>query len=225
MLQNVKKKTRKGMNSMAHTIICIGRQYGSGGREIGETLAKKLGVPCYDKLLLQRAAQDAHLAPEEIAAREERPLGLSDLVSGNVFADSAALTTAFYSERSVVYDAERRAILEAADVGDCVIIGRCASAILRESGHRVLSCFLYADMDDRLKRVEARTGLSPKEAARRIAKVDRLRRHYFDFYADTPWGEPASYDLMLSSSRYGIDGAAELILGALRALQKEADAQ
>ena len=210
---------------MRHTIICIGRQYGSGGREVGELLAKKLNVPCWDKLLLQRAAREAHLAPEVVAEREERPLGLSDLVSGNVFADSAALTTAFYSERQVVYDAERRAILEAADAGDCVIIGRSASAILRGSEHDVLSVFIYADMDDRLRRIDARSGLSQKDAARKMNKIDRLRRHYFDFYSETPWGEPASYDLMLSSSRYGIEGAADLIMRALGDERKDGDAQ
>ena len=120
---------------MEQTIICISRQYGSGGREIGEAVAKKLGIPCYDKCLIQKAAQEAELPETVVAEYDETGKDFGPAVSGNPFADTAALSAAFYSEEARVFDAERRVILELAEKGDCVIIGRCASAILRSAGY------------------------------------------------------------------------------------------
>ena len=184
------------MNDM---IICIGRQYGSGGREIGEKLAARLGVTCYDKLLLKQAAKEGGVSLGEVERQDEKPVSASAFLSGNVFADSASIGGAFYSQSQLVYDAEKEAILDAADKGGCVIIGRCASSLLRDRKN-VLSVFIYAD-----------------EAARaRMRKTDRMRRRYFDFYADTQWGDPESYDVMLSSSYYGVDGCVEMICKSLQ---------
>ena len=196
---------------MKGTILCIGRQYGSGGREIGEKLAKNLGGVCYDKLLIRQAAKDSGLSADIIENDEERPIGLCEVVSGNPFADSALLGATFYSEKQRVFEAERKAISEIAEKGPCIIIGRCASSILRGAGYDVLSVFVYADTDDRAKRIAERNGIGIKEAIRKAEKVDRMRKEYFDFYSDTPWGEHASYDLMISSSCYGIDGTADVI--------------
>lgn len=200
---------------MKGTVVCIGRQYGSGGREIGQKLAQRLGVTCYDKLLIQRAAREAGLTEAIVAEEDERPIGLGAMVSGNPFADSASLGKAFYSEEERVFAAESKAIEEIAAKGSCVIIGRCASSILRDAGYSVLSVFIYADDDDRARRIAQRNGLSEKAAMRKAEKIDRMRKRYFDFYSDTPWGEPASYDLMVSSSRYGIDGTADVIAKAV----------
>ena len=171
------------MNDM---IICIGRQYGSGGREVGEKLAKRLGVTCYDKLLLKQAAKEGGVS-----------LG------------------AFYSQSQLVYDAEKKAILDAAAKGGCVIIGRCASSILRDRKN-VLSVFIYADEADRVARIARRNGLDEREARARMRKMDRMRKRYFDFYADTQWGDPESYDVMLSSSHYGVDGCVDLLCESLQ---------
>lgn len=200
---------------MKSTVVCIGRQYGSGGREIGQKLAERLGVTCYDKLLIQRAAREAGLTEAIVAEEDERPIGLGAMVSGNPFADSASLGKAFYSEEERVFAAESKVIEEIASKGSCVVIGRCASSILRDAGYNVLSVFIYADDDDRARRIAQRNGLSEKAAMRKAEKVDRMRKRYFDFYSDTPWGEPASYDLMVSSSRYGIDGTADVIAKAV----------
>ena len=199
---------------MEKMVICIGRQYGSGGREIGEAVAKKLGIACYDKCLIQRAAREAGLSENAVAEYDEQGEEPVFAVSGNPFADSAALSEAFYSEEARVFDAERRVILELAQKESCVVIGRCASAILRSAGLHPLSVFIYADAADRAKRIAARNLLGEKQAMHKAQKVDRMRKHHFDFYADTLWGEPESYDLMLSSGEYGIDGAAEIIARA-----------
>ena len=102
---------------MERTIICISRQYGSGGREIGEAVAKKLGIPCYDKCLIQKAAQEAGLSETTVAEYDEKGEDFGIAVSGNPFADTAALGEAFYSEEARVFEAERRAILELAEKG------------------------------------------------------------------------------------------------------------
>lgn len=123
---------------MKSTIICIGRQYGSGGREIGEKLAERLGVVCYDKLIIGQTAKEAGLSAATAESDEEKPIGLCEIVSGNPFADSALLGATFYSEKQRVFEAESKTILEIADKGPCGIIGRCASSILRGAGYDVL---------------------------------------------------------------------------------------
>ena len=97
----------------------------------------------------------------------------------------------------------------------CVIIGRCASSILRDRKN-VLSVFIYADEADRVARIARRNGLDEREARARMRKMDRMRKHYFDFYADTQWGDPESYDVMLSSSHYGVDGCVDLLCESLQ---------
>lgn len=201
---------------MKGKIICIGRQYGSGGRETGERLAQRLGIVCYDKLLIRQTAHETGLSEEIIKSDDERPIGLACMISGNPFADSAALGEVFYSERERVYEAERKTILSIAAKDSCVIIGRCASAILRDAGFDVLSVFIYADRADRLQRIMRRNDINEKAAAHRLQKMDALRRQYFDFYAGTAWGTPESYDLMISTSCCRIDGAVQIIEKALR---------
>lgn len=196
---------------MKNTIICIGRQYGSGGREIGVKLAEKLSVVCYDKLIVRKTAEESGLSEKIVESDDEKPIGLGSMISGNIFADSAALGQAFYSEEEKVFEAERKTILELAAKGPCVMIGRCASSILRDAGYDVLSVFIYADTPDRIRRIRERCGLNESAAARKARKIDRMRKDHFDFYSETKWGEPESYDLMVSSSCYGIDGTVDVI--------------
>ena len=109
---------------MKGLVICIGRQYGSGGREIGEKLAERLGITCYDKLLLKQAAQKSGVSEKEFERLDEKPVGAGQFLSGNIFADSASIGSTFYSESQIIYDAEQETILKVAEQGPCVIIGR-----------------------------------------------------------------------------------------------------
>ncbi|MFR8977254.1 MAG: AAA family ATPase [Christensenellales bacterium] len=197
------------MNDM---IICIGRQYGSGGREVGEKLAKRLGVTCYDKLLLKQAAKEGGVCSARLSGRTAP-------VSASASFPATCLRTASiggaFIPRALVYDAEKKAILDVAAKGGCVIIGRCASSILRDRKN-VLSVFIYADEADRVARIARRNGLDEREARARMRKMDRMRKRYFDFYADTQWGDPESYDVMLSSSHYGVDGCVDLLCESLQ---------
>ncbi len=194
--------------------ICIGRQYGSGGREVGQLLAKKLGIPCYDKLLVSQAAKEAGMSEKQVSETEERADASAWMLSGNPFADSAAIAHTFYTPSQRIFDAERDTICRLAEQGDCVIVGRCASDILGRDN--CYSVFIYAAEENRLARVQKRNDLTPKLAAQRLRRVDRLRRQYFDFYAGTRWGHRESYDLMLDSDTNGVEGCAEIILAGLK---------
>lgn len=201
---------------MSGKVICIGRQYGSGGREIGQKLADKLKIPYYDKLLIQKAAQEAGLDERVVAQGEEKPVRFA--LSGNVFADEAGMMTSFYSPSQAVFEAEREIIQSIAEQGSCVVIGRCASALLPKES--TLSVFIYADDADRIARVAKRNAITEKEAKQRIRRMDRMRRQYFDFYSDSAWGAPESYSLMLSSSIYGINGCADILTCSVNTVEK-----
>lgn len=194
-------------------VICIGRQYGSGGREVGELLAQKLGIPCYDKLLLKQAAAEAGLDVSVVKDSEERPVKVGQFLTGNVFADSARMAGTFYFQSQIIYEAQRKVIERAEETGPCVIVGRCASSILQ--GRDILSVFIYGDRQERLRRIMERNDLEEKEAFQRMKRVDRMRRQYFDSYSDTRWGMPESYDLMISSSYYGVDGCVRMIMESI----------
>ena len=202
------------------TIITIGRQFGSGGKEVGIRVAKELGIPFYDKELLQEAARKSGLCQKIFENFDERPKSLLYAIAMDAYPLGFSGITGESLEQQV-HLAIFKTIRQIAEEGPCVIIGRCASAILRAAGYRPLSVFIYADSADRTKRIAARNNLDEKRALHKAQKVDRMRKHHFDFYADTLWGEPESYDLMLSSSEYGIDGAANVIASAKEAMQHE----
>ncbi len=202
-------------------IVCVGRQYGSGGREIGEKLSRELEIPCYDKLLIKKAAMESGLSESFIEKTEESPINSLQFLSGNPYVDFAGIGNAFYSESQRTYDAERAVIEKVAQNGPCVMIGRCASDILDKKN--LLSIFIYADKEDRIRRVMRRNQIGEKEAIHRIKHMDRMRKQYFDFYSETSWGQPESYDLMLSSSKLGIDGCVRVIKECLKNMEQSGD--
>ena len=192
---------------MNNKIICIGREYGSGGREIGEKLAEKLHIPCYDKMLLKLAAEEFGISDSRIREMDEKPP--ASLFSGDTFADTAMMMQTFYSENEQATNAVRTTIEKLASEQSCIIIGRCASYFLKT--YSALSVFIYADKQDCVQRIMGRNQLSLKAAEKRFKQVNKMRKRYFDFYSDTKWGVPSSYDMMLSSSALGIDGCVDLI--------------
>lgn len=196
---------------MGNFAICIGREYGSGGREVGETLAHELNIPCYDKLLIkQELAKDGVSGGVSDQLDEKLPMAI---LSGNTFADTAAIMQNFYFADGQAAYAVQRTLKRLVAEQSCVIIGRCASVFL--AGLPLLSVFIYADDGDCLRRIEERNHISEEEARKRFKQINRLRRQYVDFHSDTGWGKPESYDLMLSSSALGIEGCVELIKESL----------
>lgn len=198
------------MNS--NTVITIGRQFGSGGHDIGKKLASLLEVPFYDKELLTEAARSSGLSEEVFKSYDETPTN-SLLYSLSVGAYSMGGMGSSYVHMPInhqVFLAQFDAIKKIADRGACVIVGRCADYALNGRPH-CLHVFIHADITERIRHVSERYQMSEKEAADLIAKTDKRRQNYYHFYSGKKWGALESYDLTLDSGRLGIDHAAQLI--------------
>ncbi|MGI6501578.1 MAG: AAA family ATPase [Anaerostipes sp.] len=190
---------------MSKIIITIGRQFGAGGRELGKKLANKLNITYYDKEVIDSVAVLSGLSKEYIAENDE--------VVTNSFLYSIVMGTRTLTGQKTVeeikMDAQREAILEIAEKGSCVIIGRAADYILKEE--KPLRIFISSDEATRVERVCKRDGLSKEEAEKKIRKMDKLRAAYYNEYADAAWGRADNYDLCINLSRFSIDQAIEMI--------------
>ena len=202
------------------TVITIGREFGSGGHEIGMKLAEKLGIKCYDKELLQVAAKESGLCEELFASQDEKPT--------NSFLYSLVMDT--YSLRypnsyvdmpinHKVFLAQFDAIKKLAAKESCVIVGRCADYALEDDPFAV-SVWIKASLDERIKRIKKLYELNDSKAADLIQKTDKKRASYYNYYSSKKWGEAKSYDLCIDSGLVGIDGAIELILKFIELKEK-----
>lgn len=201
---------------MANTIITIGRQFGSGGREIGKKISEKLGISFYDKELLNRAAADSGICRELFETHDEN--------AKNTFWSSLVSTpdalgyppTDFFAMpiHHKVFQAQFNTIRQIANEGACVIIGRCADAALADN-ENVLSVFIYADKDARIDRIAKKHEITVDAAKDMIKKTDKQRAAFYNYYTSKKWGDLKSYDLTLNSSVFGIDGCVDLIIESL----------
>ena len=193
------------------TIITIGRQSGSGGHEIGKKLADKLGIPVYDKELLKLAAEESGLAPENFELYDEVPTSslLYSLSLGNY---GMAMGQYVLPIHQKIFLAQFDTIQKLADKGEsCVIIGRCADYALAKR-QQAIHVFIRSDIQSRVKRaLERHPGATEKKAADEIVRTDKRRASYHNFYADTKWGSPESYDLVIDSLKTGIDATVDTI--------------
>lgn len=202
---------------MAKNIITISREYGSGGRKIGMLVAERLGIPYYDSELIDAAAEEVDFPPEMIADREQR---LTRSVLYN-FAVGAVYGISYpkppKTERlplaEQIFLAQKKAIEQAADRGPCVIIGRCADAILKDRPD-ILRVFIYADMESRKKRAVEEYGDIEEQVDVQIRKNDKHRRIHYENYANMEWGGRESHDLLINSGVFGIEGCVDLICRA-----------
>ena len=192
------------------TVITIGRQYGSGGKEIGIRVAKELGIPFYDNELLQQAAKESGLTEKIFQNFDERPKSLLYSIAMDSYMFALPGTGAGDSLEQQVYLATFNTIRSIAAKGPCVIIGRCADYALAEDPNR-LSLFIYAPMDARIKRVMERANVNEEKAKTLIQKTDKRRASYYEYYSSRRWGACESYDFCLDSSYLGIGGTVELI--------------
>ena len=202
------------MEESGNFVVTLGRQFGCGAREIGQLVAKMLGIEYYDKRLLLEAAKSSGVAPAIFEASDERtPKFFSSLWSFNLGYYSGAL---FVGDQPVkednVYQAQSQVMVELAKKGSCVIVGRSADYILRDET-QVISIFLHSSMEDRIKRIIKRGDSKTKKEAKEMAiKQNKLRANYYNFYTDKHWGESESYDLSIDSSKLGPEGTAKLIV-------------
>ena len=192
------------------TILTIGRQLGSGGKEIGIRVAKELNIPCYDKELLKEAARQSGLSEKIFESFDERPKSLLYSIAMDSYIFSLPGAGAGDSLEQQVYLATFDTIRSLAMRGPCVIIGRCADYALAGNPD-LLSLFIYAPLEDRVKRVSERQNLARDKARTLIQKTDRRRASYYDYYSGQTWGAVSSYDFCLNSSALGLGGTVELI--------------
>ena len=199
---------------MGKKIITISREYGSGGRQVGLTVAKKLGMEFYDKELIDAAAKEIGFPTEMIADREQR---LTNSLLYN-FAMGTLYGIAYPREPKVselplteqIYQAQKKAIEEAAKRGSCIFVGRCADYILK-SRPDVLRVFIYADRDIRKRRAIEEYGEIEEYIDEFMYQTDKRRRIHYENYTNQKWGSRENYDLMLNSGDLGLDKCVELL--------------
>lgn len=202
-----------GIPMAEHKIITIGRQFGSGGHEIGNILATRLDIPLYDNNLVRMAAERLDIREETARAVDETTL--NSFLTGYVIAPMEyreAIRSADYTQplNEQVYELQSEIIRKLSQRGPCVIVGRCAGQILK--GHPMcLDVFICADMEDRIQRIAKRYDMSEKKAADKIKRVDRERKYYYESHTGLEWGNVSSHQLLLNVSRLGIEGTADML--------------
>ena len=195
---------------MAKRIITISREFGSGGRFIGEEVAKKLGIAYYDKNIIGQIAEKSGLSPEYIQENAE----LSPKKGLFAYAFSGRDITG-KSVEDMVYEAQRNIILELAETEPCVIIGRNADYILKDRDD-VLNVFIHGDMPEKIKRITGLYNVKEKEAVKMMADTDKRRRTNYNFYTDQNWGKASNYTLCLNSSQLGYDRCEMIIMECVK---------
>lgn len=203
------------------TIITIGRQFGSGGREIGEKLAAHFGINFYDKEILSAAAKESGICEEMIKIHDERPTSsfLYNLVMDTY---SFGYNASTYSDMPIshkVFLAQFDTIKKFASEGPCVIVGRCADYALSEYDN-CLNIFIHADEDAKTKRIMEKYNLSSQKAKEMIVKKDKQRQSYYNYYSTKKWGRSETYDLSINSSVLGIDGTVDLLIHLIEKFEK-----
>ena len=194
---------------MKHNIITIGREFGSGGHEIGARLAKRLGMKFYDKELIKAAAEKMGCCENFVESNNEKTPG--------VFARSVSFSKgATYTQLSPednVYVCQSLAIKEFAEEGNCIIVGRCADYILRERDD-VVNIFVYASLEERVGRKMLLSENEKSAAAikKEIIATDKRREKYYNFYTGNRWGDSRNYHICIDTAKIGIDGAVDIIV-------------
>ncbi|MBP5498657.1 MAG: cytidylate kinase-like family protein [Muribaculaceae bacterium] len=199
-------------------VITISRQFGCGAREIGLIVSRELGIPYYDKELLLEAAKSSGVKTEVFEAADERtPSFFSGLWSFNIGYNSGVHYVGNTPQSDDgIYRAQSDVMIEIARRGPCVIVGRTADYILR-SHTEVISIFIHASLEDRVRRMIARGDCkTEKEAEKMTEKKNRERADYYNFYTGKNWGDAASYDLSVDESKLGVEGTAQVILAYIR---------
>ena len=186
-------------------IITIGRQHGSNGHAVAETLAKRLNIPCYSKEIVDRTARDSNFSSEVIRSYDEKRVSPFVAPSTHFF----GMDEGFRLNMQIA-SAQFEAIRSLAGEGDAVFVGRCADYVLR-GREDLVRVFLLADMPYRIKTVMERKNLTRDQAKKLIKEVDKDRASYYRYYTDQIWGASDCYDLCLNVGRVGIEGAAEVI--------------
>ena len=204
-----------------HLVITIGRQCGSGGRRIGETIAERLGVKCYDKELLTLADKNSGLCEELFETHDEKPTS-SFLYSLVMDTYSMGYSNSAYLDMPLnhkIFLAQFDTIKKLAEEESCVMVGRCADYALAEYPN-VVNVFITGNDEDRIAYLTERYKVDPTKAKDIMVKTDKKRASYYNYYSSKKWGDAKSYDLCINSSAVGYDGAVKLIRAFAEAKQE-----
>lgn len=191
---------------MRNKIITISREFGSGGRTIGKKAAEKLGIPCYDAELIQKIAEESGFHKDYVRENSEYVSGFSNVFTSRSFGAT---------NQDKIWLIQYRIIVELAEQGPCVIVGRCADAILRDKAD-CLRVFIYADMEYRKKRIVEVYGERENSPEQRLKEKDKQRAAYYRFYTEMKWGYAPNYHISLDSSKWGIEKCTDIILDCYR---------
>lgn len=192
-------------------IINIGRQFGGGGNSVAAELGRKLGIPVYDKELIRKAAQDSGFSKELFEESDEKKRFFS---LSSIFANGFSETENYMSDRGL-FKMQSHTIMNIAEQGSAVIVGRCSDYILRENDC-ALNVFLTSPLEIRAARIAERAGISLDEATRLAEEKDKKRAEYYNYYTFGNWGVASTYDLCIDSSILGIEGTADFIIDFAR---------
>lgn len=202
-------------------VITIGRQFGSGGRQVGKLLAERLGIPYYDKELLAEASKDSGICQEMFEDHDEKPTRslLFSLVTGmQMHTDTGSM----YMDMPLnhkIFLAQFDTIRRIANDGPCVIVGRCADYVLRDKPNAV-KIFVKADMQQRIERAVSLYNVDPQKAEDTVRRADKQRASYYNYYATSTWGDVNNYDLCVDTGKLGIDGTVDLLQSYLLLREK-----
>lgn len=206
-----------------NTIITIGRQFGSGGHEIGELLAKKLGIPFYDRNLVKMAAEEFHITEEQAELEDEKKL-MSIVSNYNLamggYNDFMANAEFYAPVGRDLYAVQSAIIKKLAQKGSCVIVGRCADYVLKDYPG-CINVFICASKEDRKNRVMDKYHLSERKAAEKMKKIDRERKYYYETYSGKEWGSIQSHQILMNSSLLGKEKIVEYLAALYKEQQEE----
>lgn len=196
-----------------NVVFTIGRQFGSGGRQVGKILAQKLGIPFYDKELIAISARDSGLSEALFSNADEKATSsiFYSLVMGNYPMASGALGVTEMPLNDQLFLIQSKTIKRLASEGSCVIVGRCADYILRDMDN-VVNVFIHADLKNRVERAVRVYEVPENKAEDVCLKTDKQRANFYNYYSDRKWGMCRTYDLSLDSGMLGIEGCAEQII-------------
>lgn len=194
-------------------VITIGRSFGSNGREIGEKLAKKLGIKFYDRNLIEIAAKESGLDWKVVGNADEKLVGgLLKFVPGLDFIQENPNDKIYRAQEEVI-----RSIVKSGE--SCVIVGRGADYILRNR-HEVLKVFIYAPLGVRIETVMKRYNFTKEEAEKVVRHMDKTRKNYYEYFSDNNWDQKEGKDMLIDSSEFGVDGTVNLIKSAVECKMK-----
>ena len=200
-----------------NTIITIGRQFGSGGHEIGNRLSERLGIPLYDHNLIRMAAEELKINPEKAQEVDETLLGryMASAISGTGSGAYVLFMNGTEYEQPLseqVFAMQSKLIEKLAEQSPCIFVGRCADYILGDYSN-CINTFIYAYKDDRIRRIMKLYDLNEKKAWEKIKRVDRTRKAYYEEHTDREWGSIEAHQMMFNSSLMGIDGVVDALEG------------